>query len=472
MSKNKKQEIPMWARSGHSKPTSRREFLAHGLLPFAATLAVPNWLNLLIPSSASAATVCPSPQSTMIPFLTMHLSGGAGLMSNYVPMDQGGQMLKTYDLMGLGKSPVITREFGNVPFAGNGVSKFILGLRQTAPTAYSKTAFVALCSGSGDDRNYNKFSIDGLLAKAGLMGTMMPSIGTADTSTGIPAWPAIVAPPPPLNISRLADLQNAVGFSSALGNIPDHQKNKLAKLISSLSAEQTRKFASIEGGDQMTKAIDCAGIKNESLVKIGTSSVDLRYDSTNSTKLSSIWGVSSATSGNDENLIFGSVAYNVIKSQASSGGLTLSGFDYHDDTRTTGDAKDLYAGMTAGKILETAATLNKPVFILITTDGAVVSYKSDSADTTWRSDRGAASGMYILYFNPNGRPATQGFQIGHFTPGQEADAKFPGAVNTEAATAAVFANWLAANKSLNQFESIVPSSIFDAKYLDQVLKFG
>lgn len=472
MSKNSKKDVPMWAQTGHRKPVSRRDFLAHGLLPFAATLAVPNWLNLLIPSSASAAPFCPGPAGQMIPFVTLHLAGGAGIMSNYVPMDKGGQMLSSYDILGLGKAPVIEREFGNVPFAGNGVSKFLQGIRQTAPTALPKTAFVAMCANSGDDRDNNKFAVEGMLAKAGLAGTLTPSLGTRDTQSGINALPAVVAPPPPLAVGRFTDIASSVGYAGSLANLKAPQKVKLAKLISNLSQEQTRKLASIENGAQIKDVMDCAGIKNESLVAMGSDPVDLRKDSAAGAALSTLWNVNANTATNNQNLVFGSVAYNVIKSNSGSGGLTIGGYDYHNNTRTTGDQKDLEAGQNAGRVLETAALLNKPVFLLITTDGAVVSAKSDTADSVWTSDRGSASGMYLMYFNPNGRPATNGFQIGSFTNGQEADSKSPVGGNTESAAAAIFANWLAANGSMSLFSSIVPTSIFETRNLDSVIKFG
>lgn len=472
MSKNNKKEIPMWAQSGHQKPVSRRDFLAHGLLPFAATLAVPNWLNLLLPSSAAAAPFCPGPAGQMIPFVTLHLSGGAGIMANYVPMDKGGQMLPTYDIMGLGKAPAIEREFGNAPFAGNGVSKFLQGIRQTAPTALPKTAFVALCANSGDDRDSNKFAVEGMLAKAGLAGNLTPSLGTQDTTSGIRALPAVVAPPPPLTVGRFTDIASSVGYAGSLTNLKAGQRNKLAKLISNLSQEQTRKLASIENGAQMKDIMDCAGIKNESLVAMGSDPVDLRKDPSAGAALSTLWNVNANTATNNQQLVFGSVAYNVIKSNSGSGGLTIGGYDYHNNTRTTGDQKDLEAGQNAGRVLETAALLNRPVFLLVTTDGAVVSAKSDTADSVWTSDRGSASGMYMLYFNPNGRPATSGFQIGNFTAGQEADSSSPIGNNTEATAAAVFANWLAANNALGMFGSIVPTSIMDSRKMESVIKFG
>jgi hypothetical protein len=476
MGQKKKEEIPMWVRTGHSRPVTRRDFLTHGIIPFAAAVTMPSWLNLLLPQTANAAPLCAAAAGNMIPFVTLNLAGGAAIMSNFVPHDQGGQMLPSYSIRGLGKTPPIDREFGNVPFAGavNGVliSKFLQGIRETAPTALPKTAFIALCSPSGDDRSSNKFSVDGMLVKAGSLGSMFPTIGSEDTSTGVSSLAAVIAPPKPIRVNSLSNLTESIGYAGALTNLKPNQKNKLARLINTLSDSQSRKLASITDGQKMKDVLDCAGIKNESLLQSGTDSLDLRKDAAAGADLSTVWQVNAGTGANDANLVKGSIVYNTIKSQATSGGITLGGYDYHDGNRTNGDAKDLEAGQTAGRILETAAKLNRPVFLLITTDGAVSSVESDSPDSAWTGDQGEASGMYLMYYNPNGRPATTGFQIGQFTKGQVADDKSIIGSNTEATAAAVFANYLATNNRLDAFASIVPSGILDSANLNKVIKFG
>ncbi len=56
-----------------------------------------------------------------------------------------------------------------------------------------------------------------------------------------------------------------------------------------------------------------------------------------------------------------------------------------------------------GRILETAAILNKPVCLYVTSDGSVVS--NDSAtdrQTPWVSDRGSTGVAYMIIFQPGG----------------------------------------------------------------------
>src|SRR5205823_572731 len=127
-------------------------------------------------------------------------------------------------------------------------------------------------------------------------------------------------------------------------------------------------------------------------------------------------------------------------------GLVRGGYDYHDNTRTTGDTKDREAGRYIGMILETAAALGKPVCLYVTTDGAVVSDVNNTArNSPWVSDRGISSLAYLLMYDPAKRPQTTGFQVGSFGADQSVD---PVGVSTnpEAVAQAIFANYLQLNK--------------------------
>jgi hypothetical protein len=476
MAKDKK-EIPLWARTGHAKPVTRRDFLASGLIPFSASMLLPNWTKLLLPSEAQAAAVnCSVGASDLIPFVTLNLSGGAGLCGNYIATNQGGEMLPSYSIMGLGKAPPVENEFGRVGFAGlNGgqlISKFLQGLRTSAPTALAKTAFVAICVRSRDDSAENRFAADGLVASAGLQGALLPNLGQRPNSlSGIGQEPSTVNPPTPLVVNNFSALTSSLGYAGALGaNLKTAQKESLAKLISRLSESQSRKIASIRSGQEIKTLLDCAGVKNEDLVRAGTNVVDPRTDAAAGGMLSTIWGINGGTNGTDKNLIFGSMVYNALKGNAGSVGLEIGGYDYHDGSRATGDSKDLEAGQAAGRILESAAALNKPVFLYVTSDGATSSVNSDAQGAAWTSDRGTAGLAFMLYFNPSGRPETSGSQIGWFNEGQVADETLVTGNSPEAAAAAVFANYLVANKRLDLYQAIAGRT-FPGDQLDKVLKF-
>ncbi len=473
-SKNK--NTPLWTQLAHGRPVNRRDLLATGLLSFSATLLAPAYLKFLLPE-AHAAGVCSTTFSNMIPMVTLNLSGGAAMAANFVPVDEGGQFLPSYDVMGLGDGNVpIVREFGNVPFAGmqNGVyiSKFLQGLREVAPTALAKTSFVGVCVRTRDDSSENRLSIDGLVNLAGLRGGMLPNLGTATNSlTGIRQMPALTAPNAPLIVSGFSSVQGALGYAGALGAaLNQNQKLAIAKSIQKLSESQIRKLASENINPNVKNLIDCSNQKNLDLAALSNSGIDPRTDPAFGANLSALWAMNNGTGNNSRNLVFSTMVYNALKGNAGAASLELGGYDYHNNTRGTGDAADLIAGQTVGRLLETAAIMNKPLFIYVTSDGAVSSVKSNARDSVWNSDRGIAGASYILYFDPAGRKETSNNQIGWFTTGQAASDKSVVGNNPEMAAISVFANYLKLNNKMGLFESLVGRA-FDSSKLNEVIRF-
>lgn len=473
----KKNDTPLWAQLSHGRPLTRRDLLATGVLSFSASLIAPNWMKLLLPQAAHAATgVCPPATSSLIPIVTLNLSGGAAMAANFVPMDEGGQTLPSYDVIGLGDGQVpLETEFGKVSFAGreNGVyiSKFLQGMRETAPTALEKTAFVGVCARTRDDSNENQLSIDGLVNAAGLQGGLLPNLGSRNgSSTGIAQKPAVIVPAAPLVVSGFSSIQGALGYAGALGStLNQGQKVALAKSIQRLSDSQLRRLASQQLGDNVKNLVDCANQKNSQLASLTNTGVDPRTDSAGA-QLSTLWGINSGTANNNRNLIFSAMAYNALKGNAGAAALEMGGYDYHNGTRTTGDAADLAAGQMVGRILETAAILGRPLFLYVTSDGAVSATKSDSRNSPWNSDRGIAGVAYVMYFDPTGRKETSNNQIGFFTTGQAASDKTLVGNNPEVAAISVFANYLKLNNRMNLFDSLVGRA-FDSAKLNEVLRF-
>jgi hypothetical protein len=476
MSKNAKKEIPMWAKTGHAKPVTRRDFLSAGIIPFAANIVIPNWASMILGSNANAQTAvnCDAANATaLIPFVTLNLSGGAAMGSNYLPMGPGGDPISSYSKMGLGDNQVpIEREFGNVPFAGNlgGVilSKFLVGVRAgaTAPTL-ANTAFLAIPCDSQNDTASNRFDISGAITKAGLIGSKLPNLGQKNTRTGLNQASAVVAPPAPLVVGNYSALTNSIGYSATLGTaLNTTQKNSLAKLLSNLNGSQTRKLASIQNAEGVKKVLDCAGIKNVDIVQQGAGAVDPRQNA----GVATAWAINANTATNNRDLIFSAMVYNSMLGQAGVSNLELGGYDYHDNTRTTGNTRDQDAGTVVGRVLETARLLGKPVFVYVVSDGSV--FSADSATDRqggWQGDRSSSGVAYVLYYNPAGRPATSGFQIGSFNNNQAADTTFVTGGNPELAAAAVFANWCKANKRMDLFDPVT-NKILDSTQLSQVVK--
>lgn len=463
---------------------SRRELLATGLISFSAYLLLPSWITFLGSSAEAQAAGCTQTSSGLIPFITVNLQGGAALQANYLPLDQGGQKLANYDRMGLGNSgaavPVET-EFGNVPFAGKKpssnvlISQFLAGFRSVATEAAANTAFVAVCTRARDDFADNKLAVNGLLAQAGLQGSILPFLGITRRRAGISQAPAVLNPPSPLLVNSFGAITNSIVPAGALdAALSSKQKSSLLSLVSKLSTAQSRSLSNDTSGTAIKQLLSCANVKNEQVKEMidgGQVIVDPRRDARGA-ELSTLWNIGAATNGNNQNLVFAGMTYNVLNGNSGAASLEMGGYDYHNNTRTKGDEEDFKAGVTVGRMIQSAHLLGKKLFVYVCTDGAVDSGGDDKAsfESVWTSDRGTANVAYILYYDPAGRRATTGFQINHFTDGQVASETSP-VGKAEGAAVAVYANYL---KLINRMDLYTAGAadVLATQELDKVIKFA
>lgn len=471
----KRRLFESYCRMHNRAPVYRRDFLAAGIQSFAAYMFMPTLFSVLGRSGVAAAAGidCPKPQDAanrLSAFITLNLSGGAAMGANFVPRDRGGQLLGSYNKMGMGSGsglPLVT-EFGNASFAGGGISKMLTGIRERASAAtLSRTAFVGVCVRSQDDTSNNTLDASGLVAKAGLIGERLPNLGTQQTDTGVNQRFAYIKPPNPLRVGRYSDIAGALSPAGTLATLNNSQKAGLFNLIEKLSDSQKMTVEQYAGGNMLANLVGCATGTNVEQASAPDPGVDVR----NNAQLAPVWQVAANTNQGQRSVVFGSMVLSALTGKSGSVALEMGGYDYHDNSRTTGDARDLEAGRMIGTILESAAVLGQKVFLYVTSDGSVVSEVSDSRSAPWTSDRGDAGVNYMIAYNPGGRPSVSSSQLGYFTTGQAADDKFITGGNTRLATAAVFANYLKFNNRANLFEKVLPG-IFTTTDMNTVIKFG
>lgn len=467
------QDVKDYAES-HGKPHSRREFLESGLISFSGVMTMPTLASVLMNMNRAHAEDCPTAaagpvnSSGLAPFVTLNLAGGASLAANFVPMDQGGQTLNSYSQIGLGDGNVpIVREFGNVPFAGDGIAKLLTGIQNTAAaTTLANTAFVAVNVRSRDDSGANMLDASGMVSAAGLVGSELPNLGKKDGLTGNNNQPAYVKPPTPLVVRQFEDIEGSVGVAGPLGQLSQEQKISFFRLIENLSTSQAAKLQNFAGGRTLASLTKCAAGKNVELASKNADQLDVRSN----TDASGIWGVNAGSSSRDESVVFGSMVLAALTGKSGPISLEKGGYDYHNKTRTRGDERDMEAGEVIGRVLQTAAVLQQRVFLYVTTDGACRSETSNARDSVWRSDFGEAGCNYMIAYDPTGRPETNGFQLGHFTNGQVVDTGFLTGGNPALASAAVFANYLSFSKQIPLLEKVL-SGVFSTADLNTILKF-
>lgn len=453
----------------HEKPISRRDFLAAGLIPFSASMVMPSWLQIFAKAGEAQAAdvVCKAAEAMeLCPFIGIKLSGGAALAANFIPHTQGGQLLTSYSKMGLGAgnalNPLYT--FANkAPFYDQ--SGVLAGITtQAKATTIAKANFVGVPVRSQDDSANNKFDITGLIGKTGLNGKILANLGRANTDTGVNAQPAYVRPSSPLVVQRFDDVVGALGVSGSLAGLTQNQKSGLFRTVASLTSHQVDGIKQLSGGDLLSRLIQCANIDNERLI---SNSNNLNIDPLRDPAVAAIWGLTAQTNKASQDYVFATMVYNAVNGNAGTVNLEIGGFDYHNGTRTSGDAKDLEAGTVIGRVLETLAVMNKKGFIVVTSDGSVSSPESNVAGGPWASDRGICGMAYMIAYDPVAAHQTKGFQLGHFTEGQVADDKFVTGGGPEIAAGGIYANYLSFNNAIGKLETYLPR-VFSTSQVDLI----
>ena len=376
----------------HGTPVTRRDFLSTGLIGFSGSLVLPSFLTLLARSGYAQAEdiLCKTTGGgDMCPFISIKLAGGAAMSANFLPLDKGLQLLPSYSKMGMGAgaSVPVDYEFANrAPFYA--ASGMLAGIRANASAkTLLNSNFVGTCVRSQDDSAGNKFDITGLVANAGLSGKILPNLGRTATETGVSNSFAYVRPPAPLIVGRYEDVVGSLGVSGSLATLNQGQKSKLFRTIQSISNTQAVAVQSMTGGSLLARLLGCANADNTNLI---ANSSALNIDPLSNAAFAAVWGLNANTNKSSQDFVFATMVYNALNGNASTINLEMGGFDYHNGTRTSGDAKDMEAGNVIGRVLQSLAVMGKKGFIVVTSDGSVTSADSAVAGSPWMSDRGTA----------------------------------------------------------------------------------
>lgn len=465
------------------KPMNRREFLASGAIPFLAYATAPSFLAILAKSGvAEAQEICSTATEKMIPFVTINLSGGAGLTRNWIPLTEDRQLLPRYHKIGLGLgsalSSQVVRAFRNNAtfYAG---SQMLNGIRTSAVAGMADQAlmftdFLGLCQQSQNDTDANKFDIQGLVAKAGYKGKILPNLGRFDNGIGVSNSSAFLKPPAPLIVNNVDALVNALGVGNRLGSLSQAQKTSLFRASAALSEQQARNLAGMTGGTVLNTLVNQSNADNLQLV---SNPAGLDLDPRTNAAFAQVWGLNANTSRNDSTYVNASLIYNAINGNSGSVGIEMGGYDYHGDDLATTNAKDLAAGMMIGRVIQSFHVMQTKGFIVVNSDGGVGAPASDIPGADPTTDRGDAGAVLMMAYDPTQATRTSDSQLGHMKSNPDAEAAddtFIVGGNVEVGSAAVFANYLSFNGMLGKFSAMPETSrTFDTAGLDKVVKiFG
>ncbi|MCB0389903.1 MAG: hypothetical protein KDD58_01375 [Bdellovibrionales bacterium] len=511
----------------HPVPTTRREFLAQGLMGFAGYMMAPSLIHMLSTQahaqSVEECTTLLTPARTMPGFLHLNLGGGAGITGQWAvrKLADPNRPLATrnnednliyinrYRALGLGENSaaftVNKSQFAN-PFEvvnndGDVGAQMFRRMLEVAGTACANTSATGVCVASQDDTSSNnKLGPQGLIhavqkakeVKFRIAQNLSNRSGTA--LTGVDQDVAgRNRPYAPIVANQLNDILRVIGQAptsetEAGSNVvlTDAEKKRMLEVINNLSGSQARKVASVGSAtrENFVKLYQEASGKSYCQLIVPQDSVDPYAN----TDIASLWqtqiqGNFSALS-NDAERVKGiaSLVFAAVNGWAGTVGIDLGGYDYHGNNRNNTDPRDGDAGYILAGALRTAEILQKPLFIVVTSDGATGAASSANRFANWASDRGNGGCILSFMYDPRnaagqskeGYLANIDTQLGHYTDGQSADDNTL-VGNPERATIAVIHRYLAFSE-FNDWKTITQAiddrSAFTNEELQYIAKFG
>jgi hypothetical protein len=481
----------------HPRPVTRRDFMAAGFLSSSAVLIGSSALVAAFtdPRAARAGTLAQDVADLQtacginlngagkIPFICFDLAGGANLTGSEILIGgAGGQLdfLTTagYGLLGLPgdmlpNSPNTASATGNFIDTSLGAAwhsdgAILRGIKSIASTAaQAATNGVAIAAMSQNDTQDNPHNPMYGIYDAGANGSLLTLIGTEPSVSGgnsqAPAALINLAVSPTV-VTQASDVTGLVN-TGQLGTMFTDPNDAVSTLESTIR---------LSGGDSLTNfggklgqvttqlnnptadtalktATLCSYVKSTALVNEFSSPTTLNPDI--DPQIVGTSGIFTTAQYTDPDFkMTAAVMKMVVNGFAGAGTITLTGYDYHDSTRATGENANYHAGQCIGACLEYAKRIGKPLMIYVFSDGSLSS--TGMIDTSaagrgkfgWQGDNQSTASTFFLVYNPAGRPtvnpaATTANQIGSYTAG--------GAVNSTSSPAANAVNLLVNTVILN-----------------------
>jgi hypothetical protein len=446
----------------HSRPRTRREFVAQSFMTGAATVVGPSLAGMLLYPRAANATLAGDIQTAVsacnittgagkIPFICFDLAGGGNIAgSNVLVGGPHGQLdfltVAGYSKLGLPGSMVPSASAtGNNVDASFGLrfhadSAHLRGMKLRASAkAMAGTNGTVIPALSQNDTNTNPHNPMYGVYQFGARGGLLDLIGSQSSMSGgnsMSPPTMVISAAMPTKVSSSQDSKGLVstGQLGTLLPLPADVTN----VLESMKRISDAKYA-VVNAYPTSASLNTTAIGPNGIQACGYTKAAYIVDKYNSP--------SAVNPDVDPNIvgssgIFTQAEYNansdyqktaavmklVIDGNAAAGTIEMGGFDYHTGDRSTGEARDLNLGNCIGACLEYAARVNKPVMIYVFSDGSLAS--SGMIDNSvggrgkgvWTGDNQNVAATYFLVFNPAGKPVPaqsnpeMSLQIGNFNP--------------------------------------------------------
>jgi hypothetical protein len=484
----------------HSRPRTRREFVAQGFLTGAATILGPSLLGLLAnPRMAHAAlagdiqtavTTCGiTTGAGKIPFICFDLAGGGNVAGSNVLVGGPKGQLDFLSVAGYSKLGLPGTMVPNPSTTGNFIDS-TFGLRFHTDSAHlrgikARTGAKAMANTNGtvipalsqNDTNTNPHNPMYGVYQFGARGGLLDLIGSTSSMSGgsSMAPPTMVIPSAtPVKISSSTDskgLVNTGQLSTLLPNASDVTNvMESMKRISDAKYAQVQAYADSKANATAMQTQTCGYTKAAYIVDRYNDPAAVNPDlDPNIVGASGIFTTAEYQSNSDYQKT-AAVMKLVIDGNAAAGTIEMGGFDYHSGNRADGEGKDFNVGNCIGACLEYAARVGKPVMIYVFSDGSLAS--SGMIDSSaagrgkgvWTGDNQNTAATYFLVYNPAGKPQPaqtnpeMSLQIGYFnSDGGLNTTGSPAGNNVFNLAQMVVLNYMALHGAQAQFPTLYPA---------------
>jgi hypothetical protein len=487
----------------HSRPRTRREFVAQGFMTGAATVLGPSLLGLLANPRTARAALAADIQTAVstcgittgagkIPFICFDLAGGGNIAgSNVLVGGPKGQLdflsVAGYSKLGLPgtmvPNPSTTGNFIDSSFGlrFHSDSAHLRGMKLRASAkAMAGTNGTVIPALSQNDTNTNPHNPMYGVWQFGARGGLLDLIGSDSSMSGgnsMAPPTMMVASAAPVKISSSTDskgLVNTGQLSTLLPNAAD-----VTNVMESMKRISDAKYAQVQAYADSTAnaaALGPAGIQACGYTKAAY--VVDRYNSPSAVNpdvdpnIVGTGGIFTTAEyqANSDYQKTAAVMKLVIDGNAAAGTIEMGGFDYQSGNRADGEGKDLNLGNCIGACLEYAARVGKPVMIYVFSDGSLAS--SGMIDSSmggrgkgvWTADNQSVAATYFLVYNPTGKPVAaqanpeKSLQLGYFnSDGSLNTTGSPAGNNVFNLVQMVVLNYMALHGAQAQFPTLYPA---------------
>ena len=406
----------------HSKPLSRREFLAQTAMASCTSFIIPSFTGLLanVVQAQTAGANCTLPVgSNRMAFFVFDEAGGGNIAGNNVMVGKTAQKdyLSNYLRLGLpdelnpaNRPDMVDEQFG---LAFHKDSPFLEGMLMGASQdVRDRCDGIVICAASSNDTRNNPHNPSTYIAKSGTVGSLAPAAGSSNSDTGgnstgytNPQFKQVLINNPDA-ATALVDPGRMAQQFAAYANSQDAKVKdqfgrdialKASNAISSLSAGSLAKISDNDMPAIIRNLATCGYVNVPGTMnKFSKDVVDARLDPT-------FYTVNAANpnggmpfglaNSNDDHKRVATMAKLALSGYTGPCTFSRGGFDYHNNDRRVGnggggaynigggqngqgtDDSDFFMGLMIGKTLQAAHDVSKPCFIYCFSDGSVTSTK-------------------------------------------------------------------------------------------------